>query len=282
MLGGQNTKMPLGYTIVEVIIVLAISGMMFLIAANFINGKQEHTAFVQGTNDMVNQLQNIVNDVTDGHYSDIPIYCQGTSAAVTFPSGTPPSQGSNQSCVFWGKMMSFYGAAQPTQYQLFSLAASRSLTGGLPAGGTGAVSAIPGLTINGTIPQSLYIPNTSTGKVKVVRATGGTVTSYSIGFTQGLGATTTLSDGSTTYQSGTQDVGLVYDSALSAPATNYVTPNTENSSGSKVKGTFIRPAKSATICLSDGTRYARIFIGGTSNNSNQLSISAQQLGTTAC
>ena len=59
MLGGRNrhSKQPFGYTIVEVMIVLAVSSAMFLIAANFINGKQERTAFSQGSNEMVSQLQ---------------------------------------------------------------------------------------------------------------------------------------------------------------------------------------------------------------------------------
>jgi prepilin-type N-terminal cleavage/methylation domain-containing protein len=268
MLGGQNKKMPLGYTIVEVIIVLAISGIMFLIAANFINGKQEHTAFAEGTNDMVDQLQNIIDDVNDGHYSDIPINCAGTSGAVSFPSGTPGAQGSNQSCLFWGKMLSFYGSSKPTTYQLFSLAASRFYanpdgTGIIPAGGTNAVGVIPGLTTTATIPQSLYIP---TGKMTVTPTSGATTTAYSIGFVQGLGNTSTV-DGATTYGSGVQDVSLVYDSSLTTPsAANYVPTNSS-----------IKPAKSATICLIGGTG-----VGASSNNDNQLSVSSQQLGTTAC
>jgi prepilin-type N-terminal cleavage/methylation domain-containing protein len=288
MLGGQNKKMPLGYTIVEVIIVLAISGMMFLIAANFINGKQEHTAFVQGTNDMVNQLQKIVDDVTDGHYSDIPLHCTNSSGAISISQDATGKQGATQDCVFLGKMISFEGDAQPTAYQLFSLAALRSYTnpdgsGTIPATGTTAVSAIPGLTVTGTIPQSLYIPNTATGKMTVTPLAGPpAVTSYSIGFVQGLGTTTDAG-----YTSGTQTVGLVYDSAMTDPVHGQIGANQENSSTSKVNGTYIRPAQSATICLSDGTRYAKIYIGGStggasSNNGNQLSISAQQLGTRAC
>ncbi len=278
MLGGQNKKMPLGYTIIEVIIVLAISGIMFLIAANFINGKQEHTAFSEGTNDMVNQLQNIVDDVNDGHYSDIPINCDGGSpgaAALSFPSGTPSGQGSNQSCLFWGKMLGFYGDSQPTTYQLFSLAVSRFYanpdgSGTIPTGGTDAVGVIPSLTTSATVPQSLYVP---TGKMTVTPATGSPVTAYSIGFVQGLGNTATVS-GSTTYGSGIQDVSLVYDSSQTTPpAASYIPANAA-----------INPAKSATICLSDGTRYAEILIGGlgsgaSANNNNQLSISSQQLGT---
>lgn len=286
MLGGQNKKMPLGYTIIEVIIVLAISGIMFLIAANFINGKQEHTAFVQGTNDMVNQLQNIVDDVTDGHYSDVPLKCEvGGGNAISVSQDVTGSQGSTQNCVFLGKMISFEGAAQPTNYQLFSLAALRSFTttdGTIPAAGSPSVSAIPGLTVNGTIPQSLYLPNTATGKMTVTPLTGAPQVNYSIGFVQGLGSTNESG-----YVSGTQTVGLVYDSGLNTPTTTTIVDGTENGPSSLVNGTNIKPAKSATICLSDGTRYARIFIGGATtgasgNNSNQLSISSQQLGTTPC
>ena len=84
MLGGKN-KQPLGYTIIEVMIVLAVSGLMFIIAATFINGKQQRATFTAGVNEMASELQNVIEQVNDGSYADVPLNC--VSAGAGFPSG---------------------------------------------------------------------------------------------------------------------------------------------------------------------------------------------------
>ena len=42
-------------------------------------------------------------------------------------------------------------------------------------------------------------------------------------------------------------------------------------------GMNLNPAQSASICLTDGTRYANIIIGGL-NSGSQLNVRVQQLG----
>lgn len=273
MLGGRNKNRPLGYTIVEVMIVLAVSGMMFLIAANFINGKQQRAAFTQGSNDTVSQLQNIVEDVTNGHYSDVPIACQASASSISFPTGSD-AQGTHQDCVFLGKIVHFYGpAGQATNYNVFSIAAGRNISGQLSSSTT-AVAAIttPGLTTTAAIPQGLYVKSMSVQPVSGSPANN----VYNIGFAQGLG---TIDAATGTYQTSNQPVSLIYTTGLAA---------TTKGDASSVGGGNILPAVSATMCISDGTRYAQIFVGGasttsaSSNNNNQLSISVQQLGTAAC
>ncbi len=263
MLGGKNKqpKQLLGYTIIEVMIVLAVSGVMFLIAANFINGKQERASFTQGSNDSVSLLQNVVEDITDGHYSDVPIQCATSGSALSFPSGVSPSQGQNPACVFLGKLAHFYGSgSNRTNYQLFSIAAARTVTS-FP---NSQVAAIPHLTTQSTLPQGLAV------KTMHVKDSAGKnhANFYSIGFIQGLGSVDAATG---VYASGAQQpVGLVYASDTNPGAWDEA----------DVTGTTLQSARSATICLSDGSRNAEIFIGGA--NDNRLSISIQQLGTTPC
>ena len=57
MIGGNK---PHGYTIVEVLIFLAISSLMFLLAATFISGKQSAVEFKQGMNDINTQIKSVV------------------------------------------------------------------------------------------------------------------------------------------------------------------------------------------------------------------------------
>lgn len=123
MRGGNNSQ---GYTIVEAMIFLAISGAMFLLAATFINGKQAKVEFKQGINAMNVQVQQTINDVSNGYYpATTSLGCTSGSGPVapTF-SGTNPGQGANQGCVFLGKFIQFGGSTDPDgEYNTYTVAA---------------------------------------------------------------------------------------------------------------------------------------------------------------
>jgi prepilin-type N-terminal cleavage/methylation domain-containing protein len=272
MQGGEN-RQPLGYTIVEVLIVLAISAVMFVIAANFINGKQERTAFIQGVNEMASRLQDTVDQVTNGHYSDVPISCSAPGGPLDI-NVSSPQQGKNQECVFLGKIVHFYanGTTFPQNYETISLADSRSAKSG--ANWNDSATGIQTLTTQGTIPQNLEVHSmTITPSSGPPSPSDGTV--YNIGFAQGLGTADALSPD--TYQSGSQTINLIYASSVLNQSSAVGAGNEKS-----ITGAVLQIAQSATICLSDGNRSANIFIGGVSNNSNQLSIRVEQLGTAPC
>src|ERR1044071_4210461 len=65
MRGGEQKQ---GYTIVEVMVFLAISGFMFLIAAGFVAGRQSTAEFKQGMNSINDQMRQVINDVGNGFY----------------------------------------------------------------------------------------------------------------------------------------------------------------------------------------------------------------------
>jgi hypothetical protein len=257
MKGGKN-RQSFGYTVVEVMIVLAVSGMMFIVAANFINGKQAKTAFNQGVNEMASRLQDTIEQVTDGRYSDIPLNCSVVGSSLNF-SGPTKGQGKNQDCVFLGKIVHFYsadGSGQPQDYETFSLATARTAT--TLVGTTN----IPNLTTHGTVPQRLNIVSMS---VKTNGFPATEITVYNIGFAQGLG----VSNGAGAYKSGAQTVGLVYATNLNKSSTG--------------TGLHVVSAQSATICLSDDKRYAQISVGDDTANNNQLIVKVKMLGeSTTC
>lgn len=247
----KGGKTPLGYTIIEVMIVLAVSGIMFLIAANFINGKQAKTAFTQGTNETASQIQNVIEQVSNGKYSDIPLNCSfdGTTTTVT---GGAQSQGTNPTCTFLGKLLRFSSVNKHT-YKLLSLAAGRvDASNGNPSFTSVDPVVITDLTNSQNIAQQLDVDGVS------VTDQGGTTHNnyYNFGFSQGLG---TSSGGS--FQSGAQTLSLVYSPV------NLSNPSTPDTS---VNGNLAY-AKAVTVCLTDGTRYAKILIGSP-NNDSQLSV----------
>ncbi len=267
MKGGKTPLKTKGYTIVEVMIVLAVSGMMFVMAATFINGKQQKTAFNQGTNELGSRIQKVADDVTNGHYSDVPLSCPITGGQATASYDSSSSQGTQSKCVFLGKLVHFYaqGTGQPAQnYEVISVADNRKANDDVfPRASIGQIT---DLTTKQTIPQGLELKN-----MEVTNSVGASnTTAYSIGFKQGAGSIANALTGE--YKSGAQTVGLVFSGA---------TQNNAAATSTTPFGTQIQPARSAKLCITDGKRYAQILIGGEGNGS-QLSIRVKQLGETAC
>lgn len=252
----KGGKTPLGYTIVEVMIVLAISGVMFLIAATFVNGRQEQASFTAGVHQMTANVQDVIEQVTDGQYSDIPLNCTYSSSGTTFPPGNSPGQGANSQCVFLGKMLYFTRPLPSSAYEVVSLAGGRDDTSGNPI--TDLSSAEPAiindLTTNQVTPQSLNVDN--------ITVNGGGTTTPAIGFFQSQGSV--AAGGS--LANGAQSAGLYY---YSGSATDF--PNLT------FNGSDVQTAQSADICLTDGTRYAEITLGV---SGGQLSANTQIDGIT--
>lgn len=121
MRGGKN---KIGYTITEVLIVLAISSAMFLTANAFISGRVAENTFRNGVNEMASRIQDAIDQVASGQFSDRPIKCSTSGTSINInTSDSTSSQGSNAECVFAGKLFKF--TANSKQYTLDTYAASR-------------------------------------------------------------------------------------------------------------------------------------------------------------
>lgn len=279
MRGGKN-KQPLGYTIIEVMIVLAVSGVMFLIASTFVSGKQQRTSFNDGVNQMASQIQDVIEQVTDGRYSDISLTCTalpGVSVKAQ-PSVGPNEQGSNNSCIFVGKMIHFYGGSTAKNYETLSLADANKLPT-TPAGDeySSNIGAIAGLTTQQLIPQSLTLAHltadsTSGSHILAVnKQSGVSATTLSIGFAQGEG---TADPSGLGYTSGSQNIELLY--GVGALRSN--NPLIGNESSLQYPDFLL--AKSATFCLTDGSEYATIDVGAT--DGNPFTVTVHNLGSGQC
>ncbi len=272
MLGGKNKQLSRGYTIVEVMIVLAVSGMMFVIAANFINGKQQAASFTQGTNELASRIQGLMSDVTDGHYSDVPLGCSVGVSSLSFPALTQ-DQGTNQECTFLGKVMHFSLGGDRAQYEVVSIAAAREANP-TPNLSAAIYQPVTSLTQQQAIPQSLIV-SCAEANTAAACAPGGGI--YAIGFVQSQGA----DSNGVGEASGAQTVGLVYGANISSTLSSATAASMLSSSFSP---TALQYAKSVDICIRDRLtaprRKADISIG-TAHNS-QLSVSVTMGKTTQC
>jgi prepilin-type N-terminal cleavage/methylation domain-containing protein len=286
----KGARTPAGYTILEVMIVLAVSGMMFLIAANFISGKQEAASFPQGVNQLAANIQNTIEQVDNGQYSDIDFTCTfhyGDSSVniTTSPEVTRTNsmvgdtQGTQAPCIFLGKVIQFNsGVVNTQQYQTFTMAGGRLDAANQPIttlANASPTAVRPFLTIQSIVPQSLNIidmnqePVSKEPPLTYAFAPGTVVPNtsyYGVGFIQSLG--TTAQNGA---QNGAQPLNLYYVAGLAA---NMASPVID-----KTTLTLVLPGNEIVMCVTDNTKYAYIEIGSANS---QVSVSVKMLGANQC
>jgi prepilin-type N-terminal cleavage/methylation domain-containing protein len=299
MKGGKH-KQPLGYTIVEVMIVLAISGLMFVIAADFINGKQEHASFSTGVNEFATELQDTIDQVNNGQYSDTLFNCNaypiddGTSVSVNITSpisASEETQGTSSTCVYLGKLLYFYSKNNglADQYENFSLAGSQyNQSGGHPSYITDSyptpiisTNGKVDLTVNQEMPDSLQL----TGPIQING--GANASTYAIGFAQqwSIFRNNDCSSGTTIagcyYTSGPMPIELVYATGLSTTTSDDPPSNTspENYAAPLITD-HLASINTAAICVTDGTQYAEIDIG--TNGNPQLTVQTNIVQQSQC
>lgn len=120
-----------GYTILEVIIVLAITGSLLLSAMTLISGQQRKTEFTTAARDFEHRIQDIFNDVETGYYaSSGQLKCTNDPPAYNGPTITAANTalGTNEGCIFLGKALRFHGVGgSATKYEAYTVAGRRQL-----------------------------------------------------------------------------------------------------------------------------------------------------------
>lgn len=98
-----------GFTIVEVMIFLAITGVLLASALLLFNGRIARTQFTQGVHELDNKIKGVVTEVAAGTYPGTqPFDCTvDTSGQIRVTLNAGGEQGTRNSCIFLGKVMQF-------------------------------------------------------------------------------------------------------------------------------------------------------------------------------
>lgn len=99
-----------GFTIVETLIVLAVTSAMFLIAMLAFRGQHDRTQFNQSIRDTQSKIQDVANDVTAGYFPQVDGWSCQRGDGVNKPevvTSSGSTQGTNQQCIFVGKAIHF-------------------------------------------------------------------------------------------------------------------------------------------------------------------------------
>ena len=116
-----------GYTIVEALIFLAVSGGLLVASSTIISGRTENTKFSQGVVEVEQNLQDVFNDVSTGFFPSNGLFsCDNTGPDGLNISSVASAQGTNSGCIFVGKLIKF--VPDSTDYTIYTMVGAKSAT----------------------------------------------------------------------------------------------------------------------------------------------------------
>lgn len=279
-----------GFTIVETMIVLAVSAILAVSALILVNGRQNKTEFQVAINDLQQQLQQIVNESESGFYPNSGNFtCQatpGTQPVITaVTSSGQNTAGTNTSCIFLGKVIYFGPGNADNSYTVYPVAGNRLGTDGnsvtsLAAAWPVAISL--GATTNQNAPDNNYTTyQMENGLSYVWNLTGGNGNDEPMA----LGFMSSLNPGADTGASGSQQFrlwGFSNDwsnmSGSSTGPTNVVDDINNATTSATPPNSMVEETGSVEFCIASGTTQQ----SGLFTISDGLTVDLQIMNGTTC
>ncbi len=179
----KGCKQPRGFTIIEVMIVLGVSGALLLAAFILVAGKQSKTGFTTSIYDFKTEMQQISNDVINGYYPKYSNFtCTQNGNGASVPTGPPTinttasgngqggngginsSTGALSGCTFIGKAVQLaVGGSPSSNVDIYPIAGNLEGSGGLPASSISdsyPVLLAPGTNNNPNFSSEFIVPYT--------------------------------------------------------------------------------------------------------------------------
>jgi Tfp pilus assembly protein FimT len=120
-----------GFTIVETLIFLAVSGVMFVSAMLVVGGQQARTEFRQSAGEFQALIDDTANDVATGYYLNNGGRVCGNWAGVPFIWTGTAQQGTQQGCIMMGRVIQFGHEGDNTKVARYNVAGVRQKDGRL-------------------------------------------------------------------------------------------------------------------------------------------------------
>lgn len=128
---GGYPKGTVGFTIVETLIVLAVSSLLLVSAIVLISGRTDKTQFMTAANDLKQSLEQVINETASGYFPNANnFYCVAVAGGMpTLANGTR-NQGTNGGCMFLGKAVQFGAKDYDTGFITYAIASNRLTSSG--------------------------------------------------------------------------------------------------------------------------------------------------------
>jgi Tfp pilus assembly protein PilE len=157
-------KNPLaGFTVIEVMIFLAVSAVMFVAAVGVFSGRSQQTQFTQAMQDLQSQFRTYANQVRTSYLAGLGEYSCRVGSSITGGTVRPvltktAGATTNEDCVLLGRAIQVIPSGDTLySYPIFGLRNIHSgsvNTQGFP---TSVDQAAPEPAINGTVPPSWFM-----------------------------------------------------------------------------------------------------------------------------
>jgi len=272
MKGGRKAR---GFTIVETLVVLAVTGGLFAAVAVSLSGRQARTQFEQSVQAAKAQIQQVINDVAVGNYpANQNFNCIASPLGPTISSGST-RQGENSGCIFLGKVIQFdVASTDPEQFRVYALA-------GLLRDSTGAEVTSYSAAKPRVIAPSSSSPAVPDDSVKGILQYGLSTASMKYGATD-IGAIAFVNNlasySSGSIVSGSEQVNMIPVNTTSLGMTPAAAAQAINN---QLASSPVNPSTGVKLCLADARvgESGLITIG---SNGRQLSVTLSIKGNTTC
>ena len=273
---GGDRKNTGGFTIVETLIVLAVTGLLFVSAVLLINGRQNKTQFQTAINNLVQQVQQVINETQSGYYAGSNNFsCTSTAGAVNLAPGNTV----NGQCIFVGKVLQFGTRTDPGQLIVYPLVGSRGSNMAIAA--TNPVAAYD--AANGVDASSVVTMQNGLTPVGSGGSWGmyynGTPASQTgaMGFIAGdnSGNFASLDSSGAGFSSGSQQVSLY---AVKNSTPDMDKPSMVSAINVHAPAPNLVPATAVSVCIASGTTNQ----SGLLTVSASLAVTLKIYGTTTC
>jgi type II secretory pathway pseudopilin PulG len=156
-----------GFTIVETMVVLAVTGVLFATIALTLSSRQQSNEFTQAIQDVRSQIQQTIANVQSGYYTSKGSYnCTDTGSSLSITGGSN-QLGTNEACVFLGDVIQF----NSDNMVIYPIAGRRT------ADDLSSSSATPIVGADGTDESSTYALKYGVTPVKMIYSDGGNAVS---------------------------------------------------------------------------------------------------------
>lgn len=257
-----------GFTIVEMMVVLAVTGGLFVAIAATLSGRQQSNEFTQAVQDVRSQIQQTITQVQSGFYTgqgDFMCMDNGSEAVIT-PSVGSQGLGTNHDCVFLGNVVQ----AKTDELVIYPIAGRRVATTLAESGATPIVTTDVNDAAIYTLKYGLTV-------AKMAYDDGAPSTTYAFGVLAPAGND---DSGATASNLALDIYGLPGVTKDDSSAITDITKVLRSQAGSPVKN----PSGGVKICLESGStnEYGLITVGQDNRQLNVALQTMQKAGNPNC
>lgn len=155
-----------GYTLVEVMMFLAVSSGFLVIAMVGVSQRQRNTEFTAEMREIENRIKGVFSDTKNGYFDNLSdLKCSVSGASVSVGPSPGSQLGSDNQCVFLGKVIAFGDSASEddrSAFRVYTIVGARPGLNSIPSN-AGLNSVDPTvasqLTQTGTLRYGVLVSN---------------------------------------------------------------------------------------------------------------------------